>query len=355
MEHHHPGQRSPALSDTPIGATIRSMIVKPIDPQAAARDLVSLWNGRLGDRFPLEERLYLQQLSMERGECALFGAFSDGARAVGYLLAKTGPKAPQPCGHISFVVADEAFSGRGIGNALFDAAESWLGLRGAGKIMLGGDTCHLFPGAPLDGASSSKALIALLESRGYAASGDEHDVAANLANLDFAALRARAPLAPGYSLRFYDPSMRPALEAFFLADFPDRWYSDTMQALDRGMPGRDLPVLVEDRSGDIVGFARIFDASSPIIGPGIYWMRLMGEFPGALGPIGVSASVRGQGLGLGFLRACLEALAERGAHFTAIDWTDLVDFYGKLGFRIWKSYRVFSRPMNTLNTWPADS
>ena len=28
-----------------------------------------------------------------------------------------------------------------------------------------------------------------------------------------------------------------------------------------------------------------------------------------------------------------------------IDWTDLVDFYGKMGFTVWKSYRLMSKKL----------
>jgi len=66
-----------------------------------------------------------------------------------------------------------------------------------------------------------------------------------------------------------------------------------------------------------------------------------------LGPIGVSASVRGKGLGLALLRLCLEELAKRGVEATVIDWTDLGAFYAKMGFIPWKAYRYCKKALWT--------
>jgi predicted N-acetyltransferase YhbS len=72
----------------------------------------------------------------------------------------------------------------------------------------------------------------------------------------------------------------------------------------------------------------------------------MGDAPGGLGPIGVDEGRRGLGLGLALLRACIEELAGRGVGLMAIDWTDLAAFYGKMGFKIWKTYRMASKELS---------
>jgi predicted N-acetyltransferase YhbS len=105
---------------------------------------------------------------------------------------------------------------------------------------------------------------------------------------------------------------------------------------------RDLIVAVDTSDGAIVGFSRIYDEASAILGPGVYWRALMGRRPGGLGPIGVDASRRGAGLGLGLLSYCVRELRSRGVSTMVIDWTDLLDFYGKLGFKVWKRYEPMS-------------
>jgi Predicted acetyltransferase len=334
-------------------------LLRPIDPLAEAGALLELWNSRIGSSFPLDRRLLAQQLTLERGPKICLGAYEGtsggGERLVGAALAKlqrvvpAQPATPAPLvqGYLSFIVVDEAASRRGMGTALLERAEAWLVEAGATRLNLGRDSYHFFPGIPLDGSPASQALAAFAAARGFDASADsvEEDLIADLRGLDLAALTARAPMAQGYRIRPYDEGLRDGTLDFLSAEFPGRWTSDTLEALEAGMRGRDLVLLMEESSGRVVGFSRIYDKDSPVLGPGVYWRNLMGDFPGGLGPIGVSKSVRGKGLGLALLRSCIEELAGRGVGNMVIDWTGLRDFYGKMGFRPWKAYRLCSKPI----------
>jgi len=61
---------------------------------------------------------------------------------------------------------------------------------------------------------------------------------------------------------------------------------------------------------------------------------------GQLGFIGVAESVRGQGMGLFLLDAGLRRLRDNGVNGCVIDWTDLLDFYGKAGFAPYHKWAV---------------
>jgi GNAT superfamily N-acetyltransferase len=318
----------------------------PIDAAASSEEIVGLWNRRLGSTFPLDERLLLQQLGMERGNSLCLGVRESpglgtkAGRLLGAALVKE-EAGGTGRGRLSFIVVDEAASRRGLGSALLAGAERWLADRGVERLALGGDKYHFFPGQPLDGSPASIALGAFLDERGFEVLEGpvEEDVVADLGALDMAAMAVRAPLAEGYACVPYDGSLHGAIEDFLAAEFPGRWRSDTMEALDAGMRDRDLALLVEKSTRAIAGFARIYDKESPILGPGVYWRALMGRDPGGLGPIGVASSARGKGLGLALLRLCMEALALRGVRTMVIDWTDIGAFYAKLGFAPWKAYR----------------
>ncbi len=326
--------------------------IRAIDPIAEAARIVEAWHGRASTTFPLDERLLLQQLRMESAPKACFGAFDAEGKLVGAALAKRanrpGPDGAVPnAGFLSFIVVDARLSRRGIGSRLLAEAEAWLAGMGADSLRFGSDRYHFFPGAPLDDSPSSKSLRAFLEARGFAIDGArvEEDLIADLRSLDLKALAELAPIAPGYRFRFYEDSLRGAVEAFFQAEFPGRWSADTFEALDAGMRGADLALLQGEGSGEIVGFSRVYDPASPILGPGTYWRALLGDAPGGLGPIGVSRSVRGRGLGLAFLRLCVQALAARGVGKMVIDWTGLGPFYAKMGFSPWKAYGPRSKAL----------
>jgi predicted N-acetyltransferase YhbS len=332
------------------------MDIRPMDPIAEAGELIKLWNRRIGAAFPLDERLFLQQLKMERGKALCAGAF-DGRRAprdrlVGFALGKAAirpdPEARGLEGYLSCIIVDESISRSGVGGCLLSRIETWLRGLGAARLHLGGDTYHFFPGLPLDGSPASKALDAFLQKQGFRKSNDPatEDLIADLGKLDLAALAERAPLARGYRFSLYEDALRDDFLDFLGREFPGRWHLDAIEALDAGMRGRDLALLREEASDRIVGFSRIYDDESPVLGPGLYWRALMGVSPGALGPIGVSESARGKGLGLALLRLCLEELAGRGVRAMVIDWTDLAGFYAKMGFGPWKAYQYCSKELS---------
>jgi GNAT superfamily N-acetyltransferase len=332
--------------------------VHTIDPVAYSKAIVALWNRRLGSAFPLDERLLLQQLRMETGRSLCVGAFDShlvgpDSPLVGIALAKLSsrpvPKEKKPEGYLSFIVVDEAASRKGVGSALLGRIESWLAESHTPLLHLGSDTYHFFPGLPLDTSPASVALEAFLEARGFKKSDArvEEDLIADLQKLDLRSLERKSPLARGYRFRLYEESLREATERFLHTEFPGRWYFDTVEALDAGMRGIDLGLLQEEASGAIVGFSRIYDEESPVLGPGLYWRGLMGTSPGALGPIGVALSVRGKGLGLALLRLCVQELAGRGVRNMVIDWTDLGTFYAKMGFVPWKAYRYCSKELRS--------
>jgi GNAT superfamily N-acetyltransferase len=324
--------------------------LRPIDPVARAAAIVKLWNRRAGASFPLDERLLLQQLRMERGPSLCIGAFEAGRRGAeeplaGVALVK-GPRPAQAAnsareGFLSFIVVDEAASRRGVGTALLGAAEGWLAGQAATSLRFGRDRYHFFPGLPIDGSPASEALGAFLAARGFETEGsaDDHDLVADLSELDLPGLARRSPLAPGFRFQLYESGLREATEAFLLREFPGRWRDEFLEGLEAGMREGDLALLIEEETGEVAGFSRVYDGESPLLGGSMYWRGLMGSSPGGLGPIGVASSLRGRGLGLALLRLCVEELAQRDVRLMAIDWTTLDGFYGKLGFRPWKTYR----------------
>ena len=169
------------------------------------------------------------------------------------------------------------------------------------------------------------------------------NVAADLERVDPFGPGTGASRVPGYRATAFGNGKRREVEEFFARAFPGRWRHDVERMIDCGMRGEDLLLLEEEASGRVLGFANLFSPQSAIYGPGLYWRSLMGESPGGLGPIGVDDAARGKGLGLYLLAEGLAELKSRGCRFTVIDWTDLVSFYAKFGFGIWKSYRMHSK------------
>jgi predicted N-acetyltransferase YhbS len=72
----------------------------------------------------------------------------------------------------------------------------------------------------------------------------------------------------------------------------------------------------------------------------IPWTQLLGENTGGIGPLGVAESLRGNGIGLALAARVTELLHQRGMETSYIGYTWLLDWYGKLGYRLWRDYTM---------------
>ncbi len=351
--------------------------LRNIDAMKTEHAILDFWNSQLGRDFPLDGALLRQNIGLERDESLCLAAEDDDGRILGLALAKKagrknlGGRAAS-LGYLSFLLVEAASRRRGIGSALLEAVEAWLRERGAAHLRLGGDHYHFFPGLPLEGPDTL-AAEAFFEARGFEGGGLEYDLIGDLESLSFVELDAflgagsRADQEPppggaprgnyarpdGLAFCRYRPGLRRATAEFLASCFPGRWESDVLEAIEAGLDPADLLLVTRKKPGaaaegggeEVLGFCRIGDGRSHIRGPGLYWKALLGDSPGALGPIGIDPGIRGRNLGLALLAYGISELKTRGARKVVIDWTDLVGFYGKLGFAPWKSYRMYGKPL----------
>lgn len=96
--------------------------------------------------------------------------------------------------------------------------------------------------------------------------------------------------------------------------------------------------MLEDRAGAVAGFLLSWHWQGHFLGPPVHWFPALGARFGGIGPLGIARSARSRGLGLALVAAGVDALRARGVERCLIDWTDLAEFYGRLGFRVAESY-----------------
>lgn len=211
----------------------------------------------------------------------------------------------------------------------------------AQPIVFGQDQGHMFPGVPTE----CPELINLLESVGFQRDGElandlEHDLRELQINPEW--------LAPLDDANLYVKTASntdiQAIEEFFLREFPGRWHYDTV--IEKCRNWREYEDIIILRQGEFIeGFAYTQSFRTTIIPTaGYVWQQDLGPLSGALGPIGVSQRVRGRKLGGALLVAGLQHLQRLGVQKCIIDWTSLVDFYGKYGFRVNRRYQPMTRP-----------
>lgn len=306
---------------------------------AAVPQLCAVWNAAYDPGWPLTERLLTQCL----GDDPLFepeGLFvaRSGGAIIGWVLSKTnaagGPEIGRFAGRggIGAWCVEPAHQHQGTGTTLLARAEEFLRAAGCVPSTLY-YPFHLTPGVPAECASA----LSILEERGYTATGRHSDLHCDLTGWQMPE-KAVAGIAknPTVELRPARADEADAVCEFVEREFPGPWTYTIRNHFAFG--GAPSDIIIAAEAGAVIGFCITGDFNSKRLIPSTYWYPQLGDHFGGLGPIGIGRDQRKRGLGLAICAAAVQDLKSRGVTAMAIDWTGLIDFYGLLGFTVWKRY-----------------
>ncbi len=308
--------------------------------------LVRLWNTAFAPPFRIDEAVWEHCTWRAPGFLAddAAVAWADGT-PVGLAVTKLWRLEPTPgmshdMGHLSALAVHPDYRRQGLGGRLLRWAETRLKDQGAQCVLLGREIQPFFCGVP-----DLTHALPFFTAHGYAVSGMVYDTMRDLAGYtphpDAVATRAR--FGERLDLRPATAVDVPDVTGFMDLTFPGRWSFEIGHFLAQGGPPEDIALLRLD--GEVQGFAHLHSPGTTHLAYGTNWRLALTPPAGGLGPIGVSRAVRGEGLGLALLDAGLQILAERGTRGCVIDWTTLVDFYGKVGFQPWLTYHQAARDL----------
>lgn len=306
------------------------------------KELVSLWNSEIGMQFPIREELFIQNSFEDKNilQSGSFIALNDENQVIGFVVSKCWnetldvPFNPE-IGWIQVLLVKSSFRCQGIGSALLKRAEQALKERNIKTVHIGRDPWHYFPGIP----KNFELSINWFRQRNYVSGYIECDLIHHYHNQP-----------NGFQLSRYDVQFsllkkeeKQDFLSFLQRCFPGRWEYEAIHYFKRGGTGREFVIIKKNEK--IIGFCRINDPSSPVIAQNVYWAPLFHDSLGGIGPLGIDPNERKKGYGLAIVEAGVSFLRERNIHSIVIDWTGLKDFYGKLGFKIWKEYQQLSKSL----------
>lgn len=308
--------------------------VRPFVAERDAGAVFALWQATLGATWPLtaaQFRRVTDDTSPVHGR-AHFVA-EDGAAVVGFAATQLPPHDPgaPPEGHFpALLVAPSAWR-RGIGTALHDRALAHLREQGARRVQVGGGAPRIWPGVPLD----LPAALPFFRRQGWVFTETSHDLVRDLR--DGRSTIPPPQLGGGIVLAVGATEDVPELLAFERREFPT-WqgaYAHVAHLDDHA----DF-LIARCGDGAIVGALILFTPQSHPERSDVLWMRLLGDDCGGLGAVGVAAGARGHSIGTALVACGSDELRKRGVGNSCIGWTWLVDFYGRLGYRPWRSFAM---------------
>jgi GNAT superfamily N-acetyltransferase len=306
-----------------------STMLKPftsVHADAALR----IWDTALHTDYSINKRFLCYNIIPGTGEVIEGRVAIHSGEIVGFVLACAFPQDPlATLGWISAIAVEPAVQRQGIGSELLTWAESWLKEKGCKRVRIGGNLRPFLPGLPYVMHEN----IGFFEKHGYKSSSDqpfEYDIARSLK--DYESIYPK----PDYAdLTPMQPGEEHLLLDFLHREYPGRWEFEAREFVKNG--GRASDFLLLRVHGEVHGFCRftLSDSERPI--ERFYPQRLPKPW-GQFGALGLSKEVRGQGLGGYLIDAAAVHMQSLGVDGCVIDWTSLVELYGKFGFKIYNQY-----------------
>lgn len=316
--------------------------LRPYQPEIDAASVYELYRASLGDRWPISAPAFHQTLNgfgdYRPGDHVV--AESDG-RIVGFVgtQVRRSDPSPKPQGGIGLLMVHPDFRRRRIGSRLHDFALLRLNDQGMKRAQLGaGAGARLWNGVPSDLPDA----VRFFEACGWEFTETAHDLVRSLHDYETPALIADRLTGADVTVRPASPNELPRILAFEAREFPN-WLPYFRRTTEHGRPEDVLVAWSAD--GEAVGTLLLFSKDSPGSEHDRIWREMLGEDMGGLGCVGVAASEREKGIGLGLVARASEILKERSVGNCHIGWTWLLDWYGKLGYRPWRSFEMAWRDL----------
>lgn len=299
--------------------------VRPYAPTTDRDAVFHLWEATCGATWPLFPADFYAMID-PHAEQHLVAA--DGGKLLGCIaLSRDGPAH----GSIIALLVHPDHKGDGIESTLLEAASERFRRRGVAHLRFGGGHSYFWPGVPTDHPQ----VVELLEQHGWHIGGQISDMEGDPATAHVPAEITARIVRSGAHLRLATAQDGPAILEFEQRHFP-QWLPIAVHRVGQ----RDCTnILLAELDGAIVGATFLTSAGAH----GLLWRRMLGEDCAAYGALGVSAAVRGRYIGYALAVRAAEILQARGAKRIYLGWVFSTEWYGRLGFQVWKTYHQMGK------------
>ena len=220
---------------------------------------------------------------------------------------------------------------QGIGHALHDEMLSRLKASGVTRMQIGGLYPRLWPGIPAN-LPGAKAFFTAM---GWDLKDHVVDLARDLRDYEIPGDLRQRMASERLTL---EPAVESDVEAVF--ELERKYFPGWLQTISYVASVGDFRDFLVARDPDkgIVGALVMTTPDSHPSRVDALWTTVLGDQLGAMNEVGVAESERGRGIGIALVAWGSETLKLRGVHKCTIGWTNLVDFYGKAGYRPWQEF-----------------
>jgi GNAT superfamily N-acetyltransferase len=229
-------------------------------------------------------------------------------------------------------MVDPARQRQGVGTRLLSAVLEGLAEDGIALVHAGANALGPFwQGIPV----CLPAARAFFEKHGWEVYETSYDLIMHLGSFSVPEWVMARIRDHGTSVGLARPDEAAAVLAFHEAEWPvyREWFAEEIDQ-------RGTRNIVVAREGTTIvgGVSLLFNDPCSPKWTGRQWRCFLGDDMGGLAAPGVAEPKRNRGIGTALVAEASRVLAERGVGNCFVHWTWLVDWYGKLGYRVWQEY-----------------
>ncbi|OIN89040.1 hypothetical protein AUJ59_02610 [Candidatus Beckwithbacteria bacterium CG1_02_47_37] len=285
------------------------------NPKIDEVNVFNLWQENFGKIWPLELDTFNQILCSGEHFVA-----EENQKIIGFIATQTlGEKAS-----ILTCLGDD--------KELLNYVINYLKSKEVKKIQLGnGGVSYFWPGIP----TNLPKLIYYFEANDWKFTEDSYDLVRNLDNYqtpEFVFQRLSGINIQTANIENIDRVL----------EFEKKYFPEWLLAYKHKADLQDLQDIyyAEDDNNNIVGTVFIFSSISNSAKENQIWTKLLGNNMGGIGCLGVRENMRKKGVGLALAAYATEILQTRKVGNVFVGYTWLVDWYGKLGYKVWRQYKM---------------
>ena len=313
-------------------AELASTVIRRFDLVRDIEWVYQLWNRSFGPKWALEQSV----LGNRIGAATMVHVAETHGMPVA--ISVVGYRETQTAG-LLLIMVEPGSRGQGIGKKLLTYVERALATVGVRQLTLGFGSAggYFWPGVPVDQLSAWP----FFRRNGWQERERSFDLVHRFQPHVTPSWVHEQLARTGTMLRLANAEDAQALTKFEEANFPiwAPFFRTTFQE-----EGYRNILLAQDIGGAIVG-TLLLQTDGPVL-----WSRALGVRFGSLSVLGVAPEQQGRGTGIALAATAMEIIKQRGGSGCYIQWTGLVDWYGKLGTEIWSEYRMSSKGLSQSNT-----
>jgi ribosomal protein S18 acetylase RimI-like enzyme len=308
------------------------MTIRDYEENKDKAPVLELWQSALSRIWPIHKDSFQVILgrkdAMEPGE---YKVLELDERIVGFIACTLSNRDAKLASLQLIIIAPE-YQRAGYGRMLVQAALQNLRARNITKVQLGaGASRYFWPGVPtnLPGASN------FFEACEFGYIETIYDLTINLDDYITPPDLIASAESTGITFTLATGNNRNKILEFEEREFPS-WH----QYYRAAQKPQNILIAKDDKD-NILGTALLDDPDSRRTGE-LLWQELLSGKIGTMGCLGVAEHARERGIGLAMAARATEILKARNVNTIYLGWTWLVDWYGKLGYKIWREYKMYS-------------